>query len=54
MNNFFTIFKSNKGFQLILLIFLLFYLNSCGFYRPVDAKKIPPRIPGRPTRKKFL
>ena len=47
MNNFFTIFKSNKGFQLILLIFLLFYLNSCGFYRPVDAKKIPPSAEAR-------
>ena len=47
MNNFFTIFNSNKVFQLILLIFLLFYLNSCGFYRPVDAKKIPPNAEAR-------
>ena len=29
-------------FQSILLIFIAIYLNSCGIYRPVDARKVSP------------
>ena len=29
-------------FQSILLIFIAIYLNSCGLYRPVDARKVSP------------
>lgn len=45
--SFFTNSSSQKNslkklsFYLILLIFGLSILNSCGFYRPVDARKIP-------------
>jgi hypothetical protein len=47
MNIFFSTFNLNKTFQLILLIFALFYLNSCGLYRPVDARQIPPNAEAR-------
>ena len=39
--------KFFKQFLLFLLIFLLPYLSSCGIYKPVDARKIPPRAEDR-------
>lgn len=47
MNKFFSIFNSKTLFRLILLIFALLYFNSCGIYRPVDARKIPPNADER-------
>ena len=34
-------------FQSILLIFIAIYLNSCGLYRPVDARKVSPNADER-------
>lgn len=38
-------FKKNSlkklGIYLVTLMFGIFILNSCGFYRPVDARKVP-------------
>ena len=34
-------------FQTILLIFIAIYLNSCGLYRPVDARKVSPNADER-------
>ena len=42
-----TIFKSLFKLNLIFLIFLGFFLSSCGIHRPVDAKKIPPNAKDR-------
>ena len=49
MNKFsiFYYFSEKKISVLFLLIFSLFCLNSCGFYRPVDARKIPPNASDR-------
>ena len=32
---------------LLILITIIFILSSCGIYRPVDAKKIPPNVNDR-------
>ena len=37
-----TLKKKKKSFRYIFLISILFHLTSCGFYRPVDARKISP------------
>ena len=42
-----TIFHSKLKFNLTLFVFITFILSSCGIYRPVDAKKIPPNINDR-------
>ena len=34
-------------FNLTLFVFITFILSSCGIYRPVDAKKIPPNVNDR-------
>jgi len=39
--------KILKHFYIILLSFSFLYLNSCGFYKPVDARKIPPSAEAR-------
>ena len=36
-----------KLFQIIFLSFLIIQLNSCGLYRPTDARKIPPNASER-------
>ena len=36
-----------KLFQIILLTYLIIQLNSCGIYRPTDARKIPPNASDR-------
>ena len=43
MNNF-SYFNSilKKLLSLFIIVYALFYLASCGLYRPVDARKIPP------------
>ena len=43
MNNF-SYFNPTlkKLLSLIIIFYALFYLTSCGIYRPVDARKIPP------------
>ena len=33
--------KIRTGLTSIIIIFLFFYLNSCGIYRPSDARKVP-------------
>tara|TARA_B100000795_G_scaffold152955_1_gene114612 strand:- start:1771 stop:2313 length:543 start_codon:yes stop_codon:yes gene_type:complete len=40
-------FKVLKKTCSILLTFFFLYLNSCGLYRPVDARKIPPNASDR-------
>jgi hypothetical protein len=42
-----TIFHSKLKFNLTLFVFITFILSSCGIYRPVDAKKIPPNVNDR-------
>ena len=42
-----SINKPIKKFSIILVTFLLFYLNSCGLYRPVDARKVSPNADER-------
>jgi len=39
--------KLLKKTSILLLIFSLFYLNSCGLYRPVDARKVSPNADER-------
>ena len=34
-------------FQIIFLSFLIIQLNSCGLYRPTDARKVPPNASDR-------
>jgi hypothetical protein len=45
-------FKNSKirlfnKFSSILLTLFFLYLNSCGLYKPVDARKIPPSAEAR-------
>ena len=39
--------KLLKKTSILLLIFSLFYLNSCGLYRPTDARKVSPNADER-------
>jgi len=36
-----------KLFRIILLTYLIVQLNSCGIYRPTDARKVPPNASDR-------
>ena len=39
-----------KLFRIILLSYLIIQLNSCGIYRPTDARKVPPNASDRVTK----
>jgi len=41
------IYKYLSNIKLFFLILLIFYLNSCGIYRPVDARKVSPNAKER-------
>jgi hypothetical protein len=42
-----TIFHSKLKFNISLFVLITFILSSCGIYRPVDARKIPPNVNDR-------
>ena len=42
-----TIFRSKLKFNISLFVLISFILSSCGIYRPVDARKIPPNVNDR-------
>ena len=42
-----TIFHTKLKFNISLIILIAFILSSCGIYRPVDARKIPPNVNDR-------
>ena len=42
-----TIFHSKLKFNISLFVLIAFILSSCGIYRPVDARKIPPNVNDR-------
>ena len=39
-----------KLLRIILLTYLIVQLNSCGIYRPTDARKVPPNASDRVTK----
>ena len=42
-----TIFHSKLKFKISIFVLISFILSSCGIYRPVDARKIPPNVNDR-------
>ena len=42
-----TIFFSKFKINFTLFLLIIFFINSCGLYRPVDARKIPPNAKDR-------
>ena len=42
-----TIFHSELKFKISIFVLISFILSSCGIYRPVDARKIPPNVNDR-------
>jgi len=42
-----TIFRSKLKFNISIFVLISFILSSCGIYRPVDARKIPPNVNDR-------
>ena len=42
-----TIFFSKFKINFTLFLLIIFFINSCGIYRPVDARKIPPNAKDR-------
>ena len=42
-----TIFHSKLKFKISIFVLISLILSSCGIYRPVDARKIPPNVNDR-------
>ena len=47
LRKYMTIFSSKSKINILLFVLITFILSSCGIYRPVDARKIPPNVNDR-------